>query len=344
MKKKILIGTIFPITAMLAVIGSGFSLWLFEDDSKVSLDTKIGIQTTDVLTSGNILVYNDCYWPDYKTQEGKENDRSYENYSYIEFDQVIDETQDYNLLKHPSDTKTTSAYYLWSNDDSITNSINKDDEGYTRNYYINTKTGIPFENLGKEGGTDIIFTTTIVVPIEIARYITMTYNTSNTHDQLQNRGFNKIIGTQSDDCTTDFSMTYTIIERYSDIDPERKYVKEIFSNNLEDYINHDYKSDTNKKYGFKFFDWNNITIRYFNNEIFDKEDSGTLTEEEIADIKNFHIEQPSSLAEYEKMLTSISDYDGKAHNEQFNSRIALGVTYKAEICFYDSERASKTNN
>ena len=344
MKKKILIGTIFPLTAMLALIGSGFSLWLFEDDSKVSLDTKVGIQTTDVLTSGNILVYNDCYWPDYKTQEGKENDRSYENYSYIEFDQVLDESQDYNLLKHPSDKKSTSAYYLWSNNDSITKSINKDNEGYTRNYFIDTKTGIPFENLGKEGGTDIIFTTSIVVPIEIAPYITMTYNTRNTHDQLQNRGFNKIIGSQVDKYDEDFSMTYTIIERYSDIDPDGTYAKEIFSDNLDDYINHDYKDDTNKKYGFKFFDWNNINIKYFNEEVFDKEDHGTLSEEEIADIKAWHKTQPSSLAEYEEMIKELSDIEGKTDNEQFNYKIALGVTYKAEICYYDSERASQTNN
>lgn len=342
MKKKILIGTIFPLTAMLAVIGSGFSLWLFEDDSKVSLNAKVGIQTTDVLTSGNILVYNDCYWPDYKDDD--KHDKSYENYSYIEFDQVLDESQEYNLLKHPSDKKSTSAYYLWSNNDSITKSINDDDEGYTRNYFIDTKTGIPFENLGQEGGTDIIFTTTIVVPIEIAPYITMTYNTRNTHDTLQARGFNKIIGSQADDYNKDFSMTYTIIERYSDIDPDGTYAKEIFSDSLNDYVNHDYKDDTNKKYGFKFFDWNNITIKYFNEEKFEEESKGTLSDDEIAKIKAWHKTQPSTLAEYETMVEQLSDYEGKSDNEQFNYKIALGVTYKAEICFYDSERASKTNN
>ena len=190
----------------------------------------------------------------------------------------------------------------------------------------------------------IIFTTSIVVPIEIAPYITMTYNTRNTHDQLQNRGFNKIIGSQVDKYDEDFSMTYTIIERYSDIDPDDTYAKEIFSDNLDDYVNHDYKDDTNKKYGFKFFDWNNINIKYFNEEVFDKEDHGTLSEEEIADIKAWHKTQPSSLVEYEEMIKELSDIEGKTDNEQFNYKIALGVTYKAEICYYDSERASQTNN
>ncbi len=341
MKKKILIGTIFPLSAMLAVIGSGFSLWLFENDSKVSLDTKVGIQTTNVLTSGNILVYNDCYWPSYK--DNTEHDKSYENYSYIEFDQVIDESQEYNLLKHPSSKKSTSAYYLWSNDDDITKSINVDVEGYTRNYFIDTKTGIPFENLGKEGGTDIIFTTSIVVPIEIAPYITMTYSTRNTHDTLQARGFNKIIGTQFDDQAKDYSMTYTIIERYSDIDPDGTYASEIFSSSLNGYINHDYKNDSNKKYGFKFFDWNNMTIKYFNEDEFDKEDHSGLSSEEIAKLKAWHKTQPSSLAEYETMVSQFSKTEGKDPSESFNEKIALGVTYKAEICFYDKERASKTN-
>ena len=60
MKKKLLIGTILPSIAALAVIGSGFSLWIFNDSSSVETTGSVGINVTKVLdiTNSTIRVIN----------------------------------------------------------------------------------------------------------------------------------------------------------------------------------------------------------------------------------------------------------------------------------------------
>ena len=53
MKKKLLIGTILPSIAALAVIGSGFSLWIFNDSNSVEATGSVGINVTKVLDIKN---------------------------------------------------------------------------------------------------------------------------------------------------------------------------------------------------------------------------------------------------------------------------------------------------
>ena len=60
MKKKLLIGTILPSIAALAVIGSGFSLWIFNDSNSVETTGSVGINVTKVLdiTNSSIGLFN----------------------------------------------------------------------------------------------------------------------------------------------------------------------------------------------------------------------------------------------------------------------------------------------
>ena len=56
MKKKLFIGTILPSIAALAVIGSGFSLWIFNDSSSVEATGSVGINVTKVLDIKNSTI------------------------------------------------------------------------------------------------------------------------------------------------------------------------------------------------------------------------------------------------------------------------------------------------
>ena len=58
MKKKLFVGTIIPLLASIATIGSGFSLWIFNDSNNVSEEGVININTTKVVGIGDITVTN----------------------------------------------------------------------------------------------------------------------------------------------------------------------------------------------------------------------------------------------------------------------------------------------
>ena len=154
MKKKLLIGTILPSIAALAVIGSGFSLWIFNDSSSVETTGSVGINVTKVLDITN------SYF-----QFGNENG------AYLSFDQTTEGANGINpkgeglkwragttgqeghqscffILQDPTDTNSATAY-----DDSV---------NYT-------------------------FTTTITLSEVLASYVKLSFitnrdNTSNTWD------------------------------------------------------------------------------------------------------------------------------------------------------------------
>ncbi len=58
MKKKLFVGTIIPVLACFATIGSGFSLWIFNDTNSVKEEGVIKINTTKVVGIGDITVTN----------------------------------------------------------------------------------------------------------------------------------------------------------------------------------------------------------------------------------------------------------------------------------------------
>ena len=56
MKKKLFIGTVLPTVAALGVIGSGFSLWIFEGSNSVETTGSVGITVTNVAKIGTLAV------------------------------------------------------------------------------------------------------------------------------------------------------------------------------------------------------------------------------------------------------------------------------------------------
>lgn len=171
MKKKLLIGTILPSIAALAVIGSGFSLWIFNDSNSVETTGSVGINVTKVLDIKN------SYFQ-FANPTG----------AYLSFDQTTQGASGINpkgeglkwragktgqegwqacffILKDPTDTDSSTAY-----DDSV---------NYT-------------------------FTTTITLSEVLASYVKLSFNTNS--DNISNTWDD---GEWKDAVNDDKSVTYT---------------------------------------------------------------------------------------------------------------------------------------
>ena len=143
MKKKLFIGTVLPSIAALAVIGSGFSLWIFNDSNSVKTTGSVGIDVTNVAKIGTLTVTGED--------------------TYLNFDQL-------NTVTNPSNPKGTGLTFKSEADGELQKVSYTKDGSAT--YYTDYEAGV----------TDITFTTTIVVPANLAKYIDLSYSVKNLKD------------------------------------------------------------------------------------------------------------------------------------------------------------------
>ena len=138
MKKKLFVGTIIPVLACFATIGSGFSLWIFNDTNNVKEEGVIKINTTKVVGIGDITVTN------------KET-------SKIILDQKSTENGSTDTYKLNPDAK--GCYIENPQDVSYKFDITK--------YEAYKDFIIGFD----ENETDLIFTTIIKIPAAVYKYV-----------------------------------------------------------------------------------------------------------------------------------------------------------------------------
>lgn len=308
MKRKLFIGTIIPLLAAFAVIGSGFSLWIFDDSYKVEESSKVAITTIDALTAGNILVYGNS-----KTNLNKG--------TYINFDQSRYDS-DGNLessglsFKNQTGNYRTGAYYLWTHIENLVNTINNTKSNFEKTGEIKLKSynETPYENIGVD--TDIIFTTTLKLPKELGQYLVLSYKGNEfkeTETSFSTGSMKVEYG--------DWSCTYTIKEKLSLLNPSTRELTELFPKTKDSAINHEFSSSayglgdlSNVKFGYNFFDWANMGISYYtgNDDL-------------------WHKKEPSSLSEYKAMINSLNSIDGKDDYEIANGKCAIGASYNAEV-------------
>lgn len=138
MKKKLFVGTIIPVLASVATIGSGFSLWIFNDSNNTSEEGVININTTKVVGIGDITVTN-------------------KDTSKIILDQKNKENGSTDTYKLNPDAK--GCYIENPQDVSYKFDVNK--------YEAYKDFIIGFDS----NETDLIFTTIIKIPVEVYKYV-----------------------------------------------------------------------------------------------------------------------------------------------------------------------------
>ena len=308
MKRKLFIETIIPIVATFAVIGSGFSLWIFDDSYSSQISSDISINTIDALTAGNVLVYGNS-----KTNLNK---GTYINFDQSTYDNQGNLTQNGLSFKNHTGNYRTGAYYLWTYTQTLANTINNTSSIYEKTGSIDVKSynETPYEEIGVT--TDIVFTTTLKLPKELGQYLTLTYkgNEFKSEEVSIDTGSIKV-------SYGDWSSTYIIKEKLSLLNPSTRELAELFPKTKDSAINHEYSSSayglgdlSSVKFGYNFFDWSNMDISYYTGE----DDS-------------WHKKEPSSIKEYKEMINALSNCEGKAENEQANGRCAIGASYQAEV-------------
>ena len=346
MKRKFLIGSVIPLVFALGVVGSGFSLWLFNEDSSITSDNnKVSIITENVVTAGNILVYGDTY--------GASTADAYSKCTYLNFDQKkcdLNPNGTGLTFQNTSGDFQTEAYYLWTDSSEVANyltntdtgsyyyrttkgTINMADQDSTQTYNkttsneVVTSSGVPFSSVDEIGKSiDIKFTITLTIPREVAGYLKLMYN-GKTAPQDPNDNFAGTI--VNHDGVKFWALQFTITKYLSEYDNYEQYINEIYSESgsIDDYVNHDYKDKENKKYGFKFFDFSEFTCDYTD-----------YTQDTDSEFAEFHkkYQYPTTLEGYQEMISNIKSIANKQSNEEFNGNIAIGTSYKAEVVILDS--------
>ena len=137
MKKKLFIGTILPSIAALAVIGSGFSLWIFEKDNTVSKSGTIGINVTNVAKIGTLEVTN------------------------TNTTLVLDQETKINSDSDVINLNAKGVHFETGNDSALQKVTYLKDS--SQEYYVDYVNGV----------TDITFTTAIKIPSALASYVTL---------------------------------------------------------------------------------------------------------------------------------------------------------------------------
>ena len=172
MKKKLLIGTILPSIAALAVIGSGFSLWIFNDSSSVETTGSVGINVTKVLDITN------SYF-----QFGNENG------AYLSFDQTTEGANGINPKGNGLKWRAGTT----------------GQEGYQYCFLILQDPTDPNSATAYDDSVNYTFTTTITLSEVLASYVKLSFDTEK--DRTVHKWAN---GTWTDGKTnTDKSVTYT---------------------------------------------------------------------------------------------------------------------------------------
>lgn len=346
MKRKFLIGSVIPSIFALGVVGSGFSLWIFNEESSItSENNKVSIITENVVTAGNILVYGDTY--------GASTSDAYSKCTYLNFDQKkcdLNPNGTGLTFQNTSGDFQTEAYYLWTDSSEVASYLTNTDKGSyyyrttkgtinmadqdssqtyikTTSNEVVTSTGVPFSSVDEIGKSiDIKFTITLTVPREVAGYLKLMYK-GKTAPEDSTDNFEG--STVNHDGEKFWALQFTITKYLSEYDNFKDYINEIYSNtdDVNDYVNHDYKDKDNKKYGFKFFDFSEFTCDYTD-----------YTKDKDSEFAEFHkkYQYPTSLEGYETMIKNIKSISNKQSNEEFNGNIAIGTSYKAEVVILDS--------
>lgn len=362
MKKKFLLTTILPIVTLVGLIGSGYSIFIFAENNKTSADANaIEINNvTDNLSSGDILIYGGV-----SSGDGAANKNCtklvFDKTRYDSNNNVIKGTGIHLTNNEAANDNRMGAYYLWTNNETIAKCINEnkkddanstsfdgyvkwkrvlngntgEDDAYDQMCTITARTGqqVPFV----DGETDIKFTVSIQIPYELAQYINLEYVGSDKSSI--NHGWSEVkVGVDNNDSSKIWNITYTYTAYYSQLDPSKEYFKEIYNETgkLEDYVNHEYKtqyedeSNPKAKFGFKFFDWKDVEISAYNKSTTNQNDSDYF--------KKIHNEEPTTIEEYNSMMTNLSNVTGKNgvehyHDVNYNNQhlCSLGCTYSAQV-------------
>lgn len=351
--RKRLILTLLPIIGLVSLIGAGYSIFIFTENYSTSSNLQDGISIGDFqdeVSVGNVLVYGGI--------DANDNEGSHTGTKLI-FDKKRTDSDGNTIggihLENNDESYDcrTEAYYLFTKSEDVAYCINydyKEDKttkftGYYRYNRVITGGSNNEETENKEcyvdakkdsqytfikGKTNIKFTVQLQVPIELGQYICLQYNGENKNASEGSYGWDEVVYTM-DNSGKCWNIRYQYSAYYTDLDPTYTYFDELYNEDesLTKYVNHEYKtkfSDTSNpkaKFGFKFFDWKDVTISEY--------DSDGINSNDTSQIKAIHKKAPTTYDEYVEMINTLTNTYGKAGLEYYGNYLGIGCKYIVSV-------------
>ncbi len=184
MRKRILLGAIIPLVAAASVIGSGYALFIFNENNSTSALNQIAVNVEAVATIGDIETAGQAKLNFDQTSTALNGINS--KGTGLTFDYTVSSTSKDDTTETETSSSTTSsttdltAKYLFSSSATTTNKTYYDDDLY------------------------VTFTTVISIPSDVANYVKLSSTT-----YVVDSGYTWTEGSN----TTTSATTYTITEK-----------------------------------------------------------------------------------------------------------------------------------
>lgn len=164
MKKRVILGTILPVFAAVAVIGSGYAIWHFNDTASTK-NTSMGFDITNVIQGANLDADFDALKLTFdQTTRSRETVNSSEA-------SVFDKTS----LDSNGTTTATGITLSATKSNSNVEDPKVSYKNIATNEIVDSSYATPE---GKNPTIGQVFTVTLSMPTTVANYITITLNTA----------------------------------------------------------------------------------------------------------------------------------------------------------------------